>query len=56
MQRVFHRDALALVGELLGVADAVSSRLRAPVPVARRSTRRAVGRVVELANAAMAIV
>ena len=22
MQRVFHRDALALVGELLGVADA----------------------------------
>ena len=55
MQLVFHRDALALVGELLGVADAVPSRPRVPVQVARRATRRAVGRVVELANAAMAI-
>ena len=55
MQLVFHRGALALVGELLGVADAVPLRPRVPVPVARRTTRRGVGRVVELMNAAIAI-
>ena len=55
MQLVFHSDALALVGELLGAADAVRSRPQVPVQVVRRVTRRAVGPVVELANAAMAI-
>jgi hypothetical protein len=43
-------------GELLGVADAVPSRSRVPVRIARRVTRRGVGRVVELVNAAMAVV
>ena len=56
MQLVFHRGALAMVSELLGVADAVSSRPLVPVQVAQRVTQRGVGRVVALANAAMAIV
>src|SRR5262249_15205779 len=46
LQLVFHRDALALVSELLGAADAVPSRLRVPAQVARGAPRRAVGRAL----------
>jgi len=49
MQLLFHRDALALVGELLG-ADAAPSRSRAQVQRARRAPRRAAERVVSSAS------
>jgi pimeloyl-ACP methyl ester carboxylesterase len=40
MQLVFHRDVLALVGDLLGVADAAASPSRAPLRARRRTLSR----------------
>ena len=54
MQLLFHRDALALVGELLGAADSAPSRSRSSVQRVQRRTRRGVGRAVEAASTAMA--
>jgi pimeloyl-ACP methyl ester carboxylesterase len=54
MQLVFHLDALALVGELLGAADAASCPPRRLMRRARKVSTPAPERGIELAGAAMA--
>jgi pimeloyl-ACP methyl ester carboxylesterase len=54
MQLVSHRGALALVGALLGAADATACPPRRMMRRARKVSTRAAGRGVELAGAAMA--
>jgi triacylglycerol lipase len=46
MQLVFHRDALQLVGDLLGAANAVAPSVRSPAHGARHATRRAAALAV----------
>ncbi|HVN37979.1 MAG TPA: hypothetical protein VMS55_05185 [Myxococcota bacterium] len=54
MQILFHRDALELIGKLLGADDVAACRLRAPSRRARFDTPRVADRVLELSGVNMA--